>query len=1419
MLAVSPVAPPTQVNVWVSKNVAPGKNVRLNINTRNLPVVRIAAYPVDGETWLSRMHHPSDVPIASGHVFKTWTVTVSQPGQQTNPTDAYFSRQVNLPITRPGVYRLEVSAGGKEAAAWVDVTNLAIVAKRSTDQGLIWVTDHKSGRVVPGAALHFYDPTGHQEESATTGSDGARLVKLEPASKIVVVRRGIDIASVWIGPPSYDGNLNAFWQTDRPIYRPGQDVCFKAILRLTHGQGYDAMKGAAVNVQLLDPKGNPVDQADFKANDNGSLAGKFNIPSEGMLGAYTLELSSGDLRARRSISVAEYRKPEFKVDVTPAANYYLAGQTVVFKVHAGYYFGAPLPQAAVRAVVRSTDMPYSSPGSDEDEGWFSGGDGNLYPRDTYGSQPVQAEEDAVTDNNGDAEIKFTSKADFPDASYSIDLTVTDPTHRLVEGSGAVPVYSSLIRLSAVPELDAVAIGGLVTLQLRSVDIEGHPIATKVRIRVYHDVWSEEKKRTVRVVLSDSHYSIPTSGRARATAPLLADGPLTIEVTAQDSTGRKAVCLATVWGEELTYRPPKEEVEPQVNVRLDRKVYGPGDPVKAFISSNVSPRPMLIVEEGREIWSYKVVDSSKVAYQFRTDKAMSPDCFLTAVEWVDHRQVGDSASVPLPDLDRRLSVTVQPDKKEYRPGDTATYRITTKDRHGSAVPAEVSLAVVDEAIYAISPDNTADPFGQYWGFRPNQVLTTVSAPEEVSGGAYQRSGQASPTVRTRFEDTAYWNAFVQTDANGQGTVSFEVPGNLTTWRATARTITPNTLVGAGRSSVVATRPLTLRLALPRAMTIGDHLQIQGTVNNRAREAATVHVRLNGPQTDYALEGGAERTVTVPANGQAVVSWTVTANDDSKSGQAVFQAEAIAETGGTDMSDALRSSVPVMPRGYRSIAAVGGTMDGPKNVVLDLPSDVDAAQVKLTARLFVGGAPALQEKAREVLATPRYGSPAAADQLLVAGATRWSSANEDVREDLALLSRTSTGVGWGWWENLPADADITADVLHALSVAKSGGRQVPPSLIEQGLMGARQQYIATQLWERRAELAASMADWTQDANKLVQEVLENGKALSPYARLRLIEALQHISYEAPRKQIDTILPLVSRGPVESYLPVGDGIGWTASDIKTTAELLSVLVQLSRERDLQDQLVAWLISPDRDYECDDDKAATVVALSGYLFERGEWQPEGFQTTQGGLQPPRATSLGGCSISIANHKYDLIPSHVEPAASIVVPYAPVKPGSNSIHIEGGRLMYSITAEFYRPASSESHRGVRVARKYEVRNPAGVWTELDRAVVTGEPVRVTLSIWGDDISDAIRVDEPIPAGFEFVDSEVGSDVREEVRDAKLVHYLANAGRPVVIRYFLRAESTGTIVASPPSGQYLRRPAAIGHGIGEPVTVVDGGKQ
>jgi hypothetical protein len=248
--------------------------------------------------------------------------------------------------------------------------------------------------------------------------------------------------------------------------------------------------------------------------------------------------------------------------------------------------------------------------------------------------------------------------------------------------------------------------------------------------------------------------------------------------------------------------------------------------------------------------------------------------------------------------------------------------------------------------------------------------------------------------------------------------------------------------------------------------------------------------------------------------------------------------------------------------------------------------------------------------------------------------------------------------------------------------------------------------------------------------------------------------------------------------------------------------VLVQTNLDPELQSELVQWLVSSDDAREGSGEEMAQVVeALGAYLKKH-----------------PENGRLGPVSITVDGVEYQLKPSTVDDSASVNAYNVPLHPGSNPVSITrtgDGVALYKLATDFFRPADNESHVGLRVARRFEVRNAAGIWTEVDRVIKPGEPVRVTISVWGDDIPDAVRVDEPLPAGFEFVDSDLNYRAREEVRDRAVVHYLANAGTPTVFRYYIRAEAGGKIVAPPASGQYLRRPLVLGHGATQPLEVSD----
>lgn len=1390
-----------EVNVWVSRNIAPSSKVRITINSRNLPLVHVSVLPIDGPKWLVDGNPDGPQPSATGPALRTFDVTVAAKGQKPNPrnADTFYSRQINLPLMKPGVYLLNFAGGDKPAWAVVNVTNLAVVVKRSPKRALVWVTDFKTGAIVPGAEVTAYRPKGAVVSRTHTGGDGAAMIEMAPGNETFIVRRGADLAGVNAAQENPDGQLKAHFQTDRPIYRPGQKVSFKAILRRTLGQAYSVVAGKECKVQIRDPKDNPLDDVRLTSTALGSVSGQFEIPEEGMTGPYTLFLQMGNDTAYQTFTVAEYRKPEFKVEAHPLAKRYLSGDEVTFEVNAGYYFGAPLPQGAVHYQIRRSTLGFGGE-SDPEERYFYSGDGNLYARDTYASNEAVGEDTVYTDASGKATIRFKADPAVGDSTYAISFDVTDGSRRQVQGGGSVPVYGASIRLAMSTNLVYATLGSLIPVTLRAVDLDGRPASAAATLVLRSPYMDEKTGEWKQKELTRTTVHVPASGVATINLPAKEAGEINIDATASDGTKHIARTGLSVYVAGNFEKPEKEEEEPTVSVMMDKRVYEPGQKAKAFVRSNHSNLPILLVEEGGDIWNYKVLPSGRASrtWTIGTSLQLSPNAYVSAMQWVKGQLVSSNVVLPVPDRTKAMKVEATPDKRSYHPGDRATYTIRTTDGKGKPLSAEVAMSVVDEAIYALSPDTTGDLYGLYWGLRPDGVSMQSSAPEELAGGAYQRVSTVAP-IRQRFEDTAFWNPTVVTGPNGLGTLSFEMPGNLTTWRATARGVTADTSVGTGSSTVMANRPVMLRLATPRQVVQGDQVTLIGTVNNRSNEPHDFEVELAAE--GVGVEGASKQTVHVSAKGEGKVQWTLLASSIPASGSAKLTGQVVATDNRTaEYADALEVGLKVVPNGLPERTLAGGTVDREATATLNLPADRIEPATVVTVEVRAGLLPLLQETASSILDSPRYGSVGAANQLIAAAAMGLKNSDKPVKESLALLSRTQRYDGWGRWESAPSDPIVTARVAHALAIAKASGIRVFDNLINATREAVVARYNATNLWEHRSPLAAALVALQDPRGKdLLNEVLARGSKMSPYARARLADGLISLGRrDEAAKLVQEILKDAPAGGLETFVPAGEGLEWNATDIETTSETLTVATLLGFEPSARVAMARWLTAPDQAWRSGDDDVALVRALATYLAGNRE-----------------SERLGAVTVTLNGAPVEVKVNPVTKVATARIASDVLRSGENTLTVRRdgvGQAFYSVDSRVYRPVAGESTEGIRVLRRFEVKTPGGTWVELNRPVVPGEPVRCTAIAWGDDIRDAVKVVEPIPAGFEFMDDESGVQDYQEVRDGAVVHYLTNSGTPQTFRYYLRAESEGTLVALPATAEYLRRPKMHGHTV--PVRIV-----
>ncbi len=211
--------------------------------------------------------------------------------------------------------------------------------------------------------------------------------------------------------------------------------------------------------------------------------------------------------------------------------------------------------------------------------------------------------------------------------------------------------------------------------------------------------------------------------------------------------------------------------------------------------------------------------------------------------------------------------------------------------------------------------------------------------------------APARVRRDFRETAFWTPAVVTSAvDGTATVTVHFPDTLTTWKATARGLTPDVRVGAGESEATTNKHLLVRLESPRFFVQRDRVTLSAIVRNDLATAKAVRVSLQ-TDADILRPGGSDaapmptQTVTVPAHGEKRVDWDTQVVGD---GQATVRM--VAQT--DEESDAVEQTFPALAYGVQKFVTAAGVLQSDQNhadLTVTLPHDRRAGSAALLVQI--------------------------------------------------------------------------------------------------------------------------------------------------------------------------------------------------------------------------------------------------------------------------------------------------------------------------------------------------------------------------------------------------------------------------------------------------------------------------------------
>ncbi len=1261
---------------------------RLYLTSRNLNQIHLTLHKISGvdfirlngdnwvETWEKYQPDPS-----SSVLIKEWDM-------ETTATEAHINFIHPLTLTtktgdalKPGIYYLAGSADPKSIAPQAKTTEIDLTSartmlvvsknnltlKQSNGELLAWVTDLKSGQPVPNLPVSFISTSSQTEGDnkggvpvgeAKSDKDGVAWLKYKATgnnnmnSYFAFVDDPTQFAASttsWdegirrydfrnINVEDWRDPYNGYVYTDRRIYRPGQTINFKAIVRDDDDSAYSLPPaGDKVNVIITDSRGRDVVSQSLTINAMGTVNGRFQLDEGAGLGYYGITARYQDSSFYNNFNVAEYRKPEFLVKVTADKPEYTQGASIKVVAESKFFFGGAVANSAVRWNVLSDDYYFhyknddSYSFTDEDYRRFNSPD--FFPG--YGVNIASGE----GQTNKDGLLTFTVPADIAtqhtSQQFTLETVVTGLNNQEVANQTTAIVHKGDFYVGLRPKEYVGVVGKGNQVELIVVDPQSLPVSKQEVELVFaeqqfYSVQQENPEAKSTGNTDDKYYwenmvesiaifstTVTTGldGKATAVFTPTTGGLYKIYARAVDRNAHQIFSSTYLWVSGGAYINWGQANNDRLELVADKREYQVGEVAKVLIPHPYSGtvKTLVTLERGH-IYSYSVTslktNSDQIEIPITQD--MVPNMFVAVavVKGVDETNKAASFKVgyvnlPIAPQQKKLHITLTPNKTDtYKPGDTVEYQVKVTDMLSKPVKAELSLALIDKAILTLAPDQPGRLLEIFWRKRGLGVHTGSGLTLEIArlnqtidakkGGGGGGPDDAITDIRDTFADAPLWVADFATNEQGEGKVKATLPDNLTTWVLLGKGVTgADTLVGEGEVEILSSKPLLVRPVTPRFFVMGDQVRLGMIVQNNSGRDLTIEPTLESTGLDI-KPMAAQKAISFKNGDETKVEYDVTVKN-------VETVRLTMTAKSANLSDAIVLELPSYHfSSPETVATVGElAQDGSRTEAVALPSKLDPTQGDLTVKIDHSLAAGMAESLDYLEHYPYECTEQTVSRFLpnvftMRAYQTLKLKNPDLEKRLPAL--VNTGLqrlyngqhddgGWGWWLQGDSDPAISAYVLLGLVEARRVDvTPVNEEVINQAVIYLQNNLLAPkdvlESWQgnRQAFILYVLAEAGQGDQGRMTALFDKREQLDMFGRAYLMMAMHLL--DKNNKRIATLLDEIKNGAITS----ASSTHWEESkvdfyamntDTRSTAIIMAALSRVQPENPLLPQAVRWLMS----------------------------------------------------------------------------------------------------------------------------------------------------------------------------------------------------------------------------------------------------
>jgi hypothetical protein len=769
------------VGVSVSNIFLPGSEIQYSVNWRNVKRIDFTLYRTD----LTK-----DVNFTNQSGSEQWLQTIDPArlervttwSKETGDKDDYVPGNMTLKLDeklKSGAYLLTATGGGATSRELVLVSDASAVLKAVSRQALVYACDVQDGSPLPNARVMLwegiyvgdgrYDWRQLTKQADKDGLAHFDLRDREENKMLFAAVAAGDRQAFVTGRGNVSSRHQDPWRiyafTDRPAYRPGEQVQWKFTARKYVDGVYTTPAEQAVEYEITDPRGTKVKMDKVTLNAFGSGWAALEVTDKMPLGEYRVNFRTpeqGHIGNAVLFRLEEYKLPEFKVSVqTPEVDgrrqAFKLGEKVEVVVQADYYFGGPVANATAEVLVYQ--RPYA-------HRWEPRREFDWYYEDMRGYRDygyrgsVIKRETLKTDAAGKAILAFDTPQSGQDLEFTVEARVTDASRREITGADRVRVTQRLYYVNAEPEHNLYRPRDKATVNFEAKDANDQPQQVEGQVTVTRNTWQEIwvspagkdvsgielerlrgrgsfpppagdgvpwrlKKRgyeTEKVL--ERAVKTDAEGKAELVFTPERDGYYQVNWYSEDRDGDPVQASTTVWAAtnastDIGFRTGG------VQIIVDKDTFRAGQTAAVMLSAPTNDRYILFSMEGDDLYSYQLVRLTGPVklLQVPITETHVPNVYLSAQMVSDRQLFTDTKQVVVPPVKHFLNVEVTADKEQYLPREEGTLTVTARDADGKPVAAEVALGLVDESVYYIQQDYAGDPRQFFYGEKRSHYVQT------------------------------------------------------------------------------------------------------------------------------------------------------------------------------------------------------------------------------------------------------------------------------------------------------------------------------------------------------------------------------------------------------------------------------------------------------------------------------------------------------------------------------------------------------------------------------------------------------------------------------------------------------------------------------------------------------------------------